>query len=173
MIKKDLRYWLIMKRLEDHYNEALQYFPEDRIVGLFLQGSQNYGLETDTSDVDTKCILTPSFEEIALGKKMVSTTHILDNNEHLDAKERAEIFEKVRGNSYDVVLTHTCPSSWRPVDLFLPQIDQSTVDNTMEDWLEDVKNSITWGRWCFGHYHADRIERENVKQFYFCYELFE
>ena len=39
--------------------------------------------------------------------------------------------------------------------------------------LEDVKNSITWGRWCFGHHHADRIERENVKQFYFCYELFE
>lgn len=92
-------------------------------------------------------------------------------NEQLNAEERAEILEKVKGNSYDVVFTHTCPYSWRPVDLFLPQVDQSTVDNTMEEWLEDVKNSITWGIYCFGHYHADRIERERVHQFYNSYIL--
>jgi hypothetical protein len=29
----------IMKRLQEHYDEALEYFPENRIVGIFLQGS--------------------------------------------------------------------------------------------------------------------------------------
>ena len=29
----------IMKRLQEHYNEALEHFPEDQIVGIFLQGS--------------------------------------------------------------------------------------------------------------------------------------
>ena len=32
----------IMVRLKEHYNEALEYFPKDRIVGIFLQGSQNH-----------------------------------------------------------------------------------------------------------------------------------
>ena len=29
---------------------------------------------------------------------------------------------------------------------------------------------ITWKCWCFGHYHADRIERPCVEQFYNDYE---
>ena len=31
----------VMEKLNDHYQEALQYFPEDRIVGIFVQGSTN------------------------------------------------------------------------------------------------------------------------------------
>jgi hypothetical protein len=26
----------IMSRLNDHYNEALEHFPEDQIIGIFL-----------------------------------------------------------------------------------------------------------------------------------------
>lgn len=33
----------IMDRVREHYNEALEFFPEDRIVGIFYQGSGNYG----------------------------------------------------------------------------------------------------------------------------------
>ena len=87
MTKKDLRYWLIMKRLEDHYNEALQYFPEDRIVGLFLQGSQNYELDYEGSDVDTKLIVVPKLKDICLNKKPITTTHVRANNEHTDWKD--------------------------------------------------------------------------------------
>ena len=47
---------LIMKRMREHYEEALLHFPEDQIVGIFLQGSQNYGLDYEGSDVDTKLI---------------------------------------------------------------------------------------------------------------------
>lgn len=77
----------IMKRVQEHYEEALEYFPEDRIVGIFLQGSQNYGLEVPGSDVDTKLIITPTFEDIAFNRKAVSTTHIRANDEHIDFKD--------------------------------------------------------------------------------------
>ena len=50
-------------RVEEHYDEALMSFAENNIVGCFLQGSQNYGLEYEGSDVDTKLIITPSFKE--------------------------------------------------------------------------------------------------------------
>ena len=77
----------IMDRVREHYNEALEYFPEDRIVGIFYQGSGNYGLDYEGSDVDTKLIVTPTFEDIAMNKKAVSTTHIRENEEHIDFKD--------------------------------------------------------------------------------------
>ena len=33
----------IMNKIKEHYTEALEMFPESRIVGIFCQGSQNYG----------------------------------------------------------------------------------------------------------------------------------
>ena len=84
---KEIRHGLIMKRVQDHYDEALQYFPEEQIVGVFLQGSQNYELDYEGSDVDTKLIVVPSFKDICLNKKPVSTTHVRVNDEHTDWKD--------------------------------------------------------------------------------------
>lgn len=67
---------------------------------------------------------------------------------------------------FDLVLTHTCPLSLQPTDLFLGFIDQSTIDNSMEVWMEKLANTITWKNWLFAHYHADRIEWPHVEQFY-------
>lgn len=77
----------IMERLNEHYQEALEYFPEDRIVCLILQGSQNYGLDYEDSDIDTKLIVTPTFKDIAMNHKPVSTTHVRANDEHIDFKD--------------------------------------------------------------------------------------
>lgn len=77
----------IMEKVREHYNEALEHFPEDRIVCLILQGSQNYGLDYEGSDIDTKLIITPTFEEIAMNRKPVSTTHVRANDEHIDFKD--------------------------------------------------------------------------------------
>ena len=76
----------IMKQVERHYQEALTLFPADRIVGVFLQGSQNYGLDYEGSDIDTKCIVLPTLEDLIFNRKPVSTTHVLPNEEHLDLK---------------------------------------------------------------------------------------
>lgn len=77
----------IMEQLNKHYQEALTLFPEDRIVGVFLQGSQNYGLDYEGSDIDTKCFLVPTLEDIIFNKKPISTTHIRANEEHIDFKD--------------------------------------------------------------------------------------
>ena len=70
------------------------------------------------------------------------------------------------GQSFDFVFTHTCPLSWEPTDLFLSAIDQSTVDNSMEVWLDSFKDKINWDVWLFGHFHADRMERPHVEQYF-------
>lgn len=91
-------------------------------------------------------------------------------DECLTAAEMNAIMEEVQGKSVDFILSHTCPISWEPTDLFLNGIDQSTVDKSMELWLDKLKDSIEWKYYLFGHYHADRIERPYVEQFYQEYE---
>lgn len=91
-------------------------------------------------------------------------------DEQLTPEEMKNIFERIKNENVDFVFTHTCPSIYEPKDLFLSCVDQSTVDKSMEYWLNDVKNSVNWKIWCFGHFHADRVEYPCVEQFYYQYE---
>ena len=86
----------IMDRVREHYNEALEYFPEDRIVGIYYQGSGNYLLDTVNSDVDTKLIVTPTLNDIIFNRKPVSTTHVRQNDEHIDFKDIRLMFGTFR-----------------------------------------------------------------------------
>ena len=86
----------IMEQAKRHYKEALTLFPADRIVGVFLQGSQNYGLDYEGSDIDTKCIVLPTLEDLIFNRKPVSTTHVLPNEEHLDLKDVRLYFQTFR-----------------------------------------------------------------------------
>ena len=97
-----------MKRVREHYEEALLHFPEDQIVGVFLQGSQNYGLDYEGSDVDTKLIVVPGFRDICLNRKPISTTHIRANEEHIDFKDvrlYMETFCKQNLNFLEILFT--------------------------------------------------------------------
>ncbi len=98
----------IMEQVERHYQEALILFPEDRIVGVFLQGSQNYGLDYEGSDIDTKCIVLPTLEDLIFNRKPVSTTHVLPNEEHLDLKDvrlYTATFRKQNLNFMEILFT--------------------------------------------------------------------
>lgn len=98
----------IMDRLLEHYQEALTIFPKDKILGIFIQGSQNYGLDYSSSDIDTKCIVLPTLEEICLNKQATSYTHVRANNEHIDFKDLRVIsrdFLKQNINFLEILFT--------------------------------------------------------------------
>lgn len=90
---KEIHDGLIFYQVNEHYNEALTLFPDSRIVGIFLQGSQNYGLDYEGSDIDTKLIIVPTFEDIVFNRKPISTTHIRANEEHIDLKDLRLYFQ--------------------------------------------------------------------------------
>ena len=98
----------IMNGVNEHYQEALEHFKEFQIVGIFLQGSQNYGLDYEKSDIDTKLIVIPSFEDIAFNRKPVSTTHVRENDEHIDFKDirlYMQTFRKQNLNFLEILFT--------------------------------------------------------------------
>lgn len=101
----------VMDRVREHYEEAKTIFDESRIVGIFLYGSQNYGLDGPDSDVDTKCILVPTFEEICFNKKPVSYTHVRSNDEHIEFKDirlMLNEFRKQNMNFVEILFTSYC-----------------------------------------------------------------
>ncbi len=60
------------------------------------------------------------------------------------------------GWKIDVILTHTCPSKYIPIEMFISGIDQSKVDNSTEEWLDTVENRCEYRAWYCGHYHTDK-----------------
>lgn len=77
--------------------------------------------------------------------------------EQCNEEEMAAGVALAQSDSYDLVLSHTCPIIYEPTDLFLSVVDQSTVDKTTERWLGRIEYNLDYNLWCFGHYHANRI----------------
>ena len=90
---------------------------------------------------------------------------LLTKEEMSKASEQLYMFKDM-GKHINFILSHTCPYEWEPRDMFLGAVDQSTVDDSMERWMDQIKDDIRCDVWCFGHFHADRIERPGVEQYY-------
>lgn len=99
----------IISRLQEHYNDIKDKY---EVIGIFLQGSQNYGLDIYDneykSDIDTKAIVLPTFEDIVYNKEPISTTFIRENNEHIDIKDvrvMFDMFKKQNINYLEILFT--------------------------------------------------------------------
>lgn len=59
-------------------------------------------------------------------------------------------------NKIDIILSHTCPYKYLPREMFLEGIDQSTVDNSTEYFLDKIEETTDYNLWYCGHYHTDK-----------------
>lgn len=81
----------VLKRVFEHAKKSDTMRKDYTRMFTALSGSQNYGLDTENSDVDTKSIFIPNFSTLLFTKKLLSETWILDNNEHIEAKDVREM----------------------------------------------------------------------------------
>ena len=98
------------KRIDSRLIEDFEYVISlgHNVLGVFLQGSQNYNLDYEGSDIDTKAILIPSFEDFVLNKKPVSTTLVRSDNSHIDIKDirlMHDCFRKQNINFIEILFT--------------------------------------------------------------------
>ena len=97
----------IEDRLKAHYKyiESLGY----EIIGIFLQGSQNYNLDiyesNYMSDVDTKCLVIPKLDNLIKGSAMVSKKYDFEG-EQIDVKDVRVMMEmwKKQNQAYIEIL---------------------------------------------------------------------
>ena len=69
---------------------------------------------------------------------------------------KAYVEQQLSENQIDVVFSHTCPEQYKPVECFLPGIDQSEVDDSTERWLGELEQSINYSAWYCGHWHINK-----------------
>lgn len=70
-----------------------------------------------------------------------------------ESKDRVEAALEGLDWRVDYVFSHTVPLSYMPRHAFLPTIDQDTVDNSTEKWLDWIEKRLAYECWYAGHFH--------------------
>lgn len=72
----------------------------------------------------------------------------------------------------DIVLSHTVPLKYEPIEVFMPFVDQSKIDKSTEEWLDHIEEKLSYKMWYAGHYHTEKkidkleIMFENFDEFF-------
>lgn len=69
----------------------------------------------------------------------------------------------------DAVLTHTCPERYIPREAFLSSVNQATVDNSTEQWLDTIAGRLDYRAWFCGHWHINK----RIDKMHFLFKGFE
>ncbi len=93
----------IMSRLKEHLAEALVSAGNPDWFVICLQGSQNYDMADENSDIDSKLLIIPELEDLVLNITPPNHVHIMDNNEHCDVKDIRDYFKIVRKQNINFV----------------------------------------------------------------------
>jgi len=99
--------------------------------------------------------------------------HWFDNEQLSEAERQAaeqELLNGAQGEFY--IMSHTCPIKFKPFDKLMRNVDQSTVDETMEKWLDSVDDQIKCVKWYCGHWHIER-DQEHMRFMYEDLEIFD
>ena len=82
------------------------------------------------SDIDTKAVILPSFEDIVLNKEPKSTTIVLENNEHIDVKDIRVMFETYKKQNINYI--ETLFTEFKIVNPKYKELVQPLFDNNEE-----------------------------------------
>lgn len=86
----------------EHLHKFQETYQNDWFV-IALQGSQNYHMDDEHSDIDTKVLVIPNMEDLIFNKKPISHTLIMENEEHVDCKDIRLYFNTFRKQNINFV----------------------------------------------------------------------
>lgn len=88
------------------------------------------------------------------------------NDEQMSIEDQSSFLNKIKNiDKIDIILSHTAPLKYEPREWFLSGLNQQFVDNSMEQFLDKVEESINYDKWYCGHYHG--IKKIDKIQFMF------
>lgn len=94
----------VMEKMQMHYDMATNVVPKEQIVGVFLRGSQNYGIEIENSDVDTLCLVVPSVEELVRAERPLSVEVLVgDDGGHITFMDIRDFVKKLMSQTPNVL----------------------------------------------------------------------
>ena len=92
-------------------------------------------------------------------------------DEQPSKETKDKILSLIENEKIDIILSHTSPLKYEPIETFYSGINQNTVDTTTEKFLDIVEKKTNYQKWYCGHFHInkkiDKIEflMEDIKEF--------
>ena len=103
----------IKQALQEHKQVVIDAgFSEKQILGVLLYGSQNYGLATESSDVDTKVILIPTIDDLCSKKAGFVKEYQTNNNEKVVIMDLIHYFDNLKKQNINYVETLFTEYRW-------------------------------------------------------------
>ena len=82
---------------------------------------------------------------------------------------KRKVEDVIAKGGIDIILSHTCPYKYRPTEMFISGLDQSTVDESTELWLDKIEEAVDYKEWYCGHWHTDK----HIDKMHFLFRTFE
>lgn len=132
------------------WNGAPVYYEEEYPNLLFAKDGEIYDIDGKKTLVIGGAYSVDKYYRLMRGWKWFDTEQPSEEVKNYVLKQLNKAGWKV-----DVVLSHTGPLKVEPRHLFLSCIDQSTVDKSTEEFLDEISDKLEFKKWYFGHYHGE------------------
>ena len=133
------------------FHEGIVYYEEDYPNILFAKDGEVYNFNNHKVLVIGGAYSVDKYFRLARGYNWYESEQPNDKTKNKVKKVLKDLDNKV-----DIILSHTCPYKYLPREMFLEGIDQSTVDNSTEYFLDEIEESTDYNLWYCGHYHTDK-----------------
>lgn len=84
---KDTKEQRIFNDLQNKLDYMKENYPSLNIISIYLQGSQNYDLDDEYSDIDAIAICLPTLDDLITKSNKESNVYIMNDNSHVEVKD--------------------------------------------------------------------------------------
>ena len=133
------------------FHDGIVYYEEDYPNILFAKDGEIYNFNNKKVLVIGGAYSVDKYFRLARGYNWYESEQPSD-----ETKNKVKSVLKDLDNKVDIILSHTCPYKYLPREMFLEGIDQSTVDNSTEYFLDEIEEMADYNLWYCGHYHTDK-----------------
>lgn len=135
---------------EKNFHNGIVYYEEDYPNVLFAKDGEIYDFNNKKCLVIGGAYSIDKYFRLQYGYEWYKSEQPSE-----ETKEKVlKLINKIK--KVDVVLTHTCPYKYIPREMFMSGVDQSKVDNSTEEFLDKVEETLQYKKWYCGHYHTDK-----------------
>lgn len=134
------------------FNGGIVYYEEDYANILFAKDGEIYNFNGNDTLVVGGAYSVDKNYRLIMGYNWYSSEQPND-----EIKNRVRNTLKECNNKVDIILSHTCPYKYMPVEVFISGIDQSKVDKSTEEFLDEIESTTSYKKWYCGHYHTEKV----------------
>jgi len=139
---------------EIFWNGGIVYAQDEFPSILFAKDGEIYNLDGN------KCISIGGAYSVDKPLRLLNGWNWFADEQPSDAVKQC-VEQRLTDENWriDIVLSHTCPYRYLPSDTFPKNssVDQRTVDNSTEIWLDDIEERLDYMKWYCGHFHIERV----------------